>query len=153
MIGVNITIDANLLKAIGPQSEPVKDAKFRNFQHAAASIRKNARSSIKSAPPETRTRARRRRGQIVARARSGASRPGTPPYTRRGALRRAILWDVNEQSAIIGPRQTVVGLSAAAHEFGETYKGTDYPERPFMQPALEQALPRFADSWAGSIGE
>jgi len=149
---IDVKIATNFLQAVGPQSKPVKDAKFRNFGHAAASIRKNAQRSIKSAPPETRTRARRRRGRIVARARAGASRPGQPPFTRRGQLRRAILWDVNEQSAIVGPRFNVVGLSGAAHELGEQYKGNEYPERPYMGPALDKAIPRFAASWEASIG-
>ena len=47
---------------------------------------------------------------------------------------------------------SVVGQAGAAHEFGGKFYSNDYPERPFMQPALERALPRFAGEWAGSIG-
>ena len=152
MIGIGVKLDANFLRAVGPQSKPVKDAKFSNFFHAAASIRKGSRASIKAAPKETRRRARRRGGRIVARSRHGASKPGSPPFTRRGQLRNAILFDVNDKSAIIGPRQSFVGQAGAAHELGETFRGTDYPERPYMGPALEEALPRFARNWKASIG-
>ena len=153
MIGWSVKFDANLIQKVGPDSRAVKSAKYRNFGHAAASIRKTARASIENAPSGSRRGVRRRKGKIVARARAGASRPGQPPHTRRGALRNAILYDVNERSAIIGPRLSRIGQSGAVHEFGEIYKGTDYPERPYMGPALQASLGRFLDSWRGSIGE
>lgn len=114
--------------------EEAEKAAFRNFQHAAASISKDAKASIKtSADP---------------------SDPGEPPHTRRRVfLRRAIRYAANKDGAIIGPLASVVGLSAEAHEFGGRYKGNEYPERPFMGPALERAIPRFAGSWQGSIGQ
>jgi phage gpG-like protein len=120
-------------------------AAFENIGHAAASLRKDAIASIIQA--------------------EGASAPGTPPHThtggltkkgkvRRGKLQRAITFDVDKakESAVIGPRESVVGASAAAHEFGGSYKGQSYPERPFMGPALTRAESRFAASFAGSIG-
>lgn len=117
---------------------------FRNLPHAAAAIRKDAVGSIKQA--------------------EGPSAPGTPPHThtggvtkkgkvRKGNLQRAIAFDANKESAVIGPRESVVGLAGRAHELGEEFRGDDYPERPFMGPALEQNLDRFAGEWAGSIGE
>ena len=111
-------------------------ATFRNLGHAAASISKTAKASLVTA--------------------EGPSRPGSPPHTHRGAhLRRAIRFDHNrkEQSAVIGPVASIVGEAGAAHEFGEQFHGQEYPERPFMGPALEANQDRFASDWEGSIGE
>lgn len=108
-------------------------AAFRNFGHAAASIRKTASRSI-------------RRGK-------NASRPGQPPRTRDGQLRRSLRFSVSEEDAIIGPRYSFVGEAGAAHEFGGSFRGQQYPARPFMLPALQENLGRFASEWRGSIGE
>ncbi len=82
------------------------------------------------------------------------SEAGTPPNTRGLGNKqlRAIRYDVDADGAIIGPLHSAVGEVGAVHEFGETYHGTDYPERPFMGPALEQNENRLAAMWAGSVG-
>lgn len=119
-------------------------AAFRNFSHAAAAIRKDAIGSIQQA--------------------EGPSEPGTPPHThtggvtkkgkvRKGNLQRAITFDATKEDAVIGPRESVVGLAGRAHELGEEFHGDDFPERPYMSPALEQNMDRFASEWSGSIGE
>lgn len=118
---------------------------FKNLGHAAARIRKSAVESIKPAegpspvgsPPHTHTQGVTKKGKI-----------------RRGELQRAIQFDVDKgrQEAIVGPRASVVGLSGRAHELGEEHMGQDFPERPFMFPALEENLDRFQADWAGSIG-
>lgn len=117
-------------------------AKYRNLQHAAASIRKTMIGSIEPSDEP--------------------SPPGKPPHTRRrvskkgkalkGHLPRSIVYHVSD-TAVIGPRYSIVGDSAKAHEFGGEYKGQEYPARPFAFPALEDNLDRFASEWAGSIGE
>jgi len=127
-------------------------AAFRNIGHAAASLAKDAKASIQRGPKEQRTRAKSRSGKKVARARHAPSTPGTPPHTQRGRLPAAIRFAATENSAVIGPRKSVIGEAAAAHELGGSYKGQHYPARPFMQPALERAAPRFAGSFRGSIG-
>lgn len=119
-------------------------ASFRNFSHAAAAIRKDAVESIKNE--------------------AGPSDPGTPPHThtggitkkgkvRKGNLQRAITYDADKGSAVIGPRESVVGLAGRAHELGEELHGDEYPERSYMEPALDLNMGRFASEWAGSIGE
>jgi phage gpG-like protein len=88
--------------------------------------------------------------------RSGEASPeGTPPNTRRGLLPRAIVFAVSDdkKSAVIGPRHSVAGEAGSAHEFGGNYKGTQFPERPFMGPALDRIESQFAGSFRGSIGE
>ena len=78
----------------------------------------------------------------------GPSDPGEPPHThRRAFLRRAVLYAANKDGVVIGPRMSVVGISGMAHEFGGKYGKGVYPERPFMRPAMEQNLSRFANEW------
>lgn len=120
------------------RTKAVKDAAdkaaFRNFGHAAASLRKDVVSSFQTSPDP--------------------SPPGTPPHTRkRKQLPRAMRFDVTKESAVIGPRASIAGQVGTAHEFGGDYKSQTFPERPFMKPALERAIPRFAGAWKGSIGE
>jgi hypothetical protein len=107
---------------------------FKNIGHAAASISKDAKRSIKT--------------------RSGSSSEGSPPYTRRGLFRRAIRYEVNRQtqSAVIGFVGSQVGESAKAHEFGGRYKGQEFPERPTMAPALKRAEHRLGGQFVGRIG-
>lgn len=84
------------------------------------------------------------------------SPPGQPPHTRgrgRKNLRSAVRYDATKTDAVVGPMQSVVGEIGAVHEFGETFRGTDYDERAFMGPALDEHIDRFALMWAGSIGE
>ena len=106
---------------------------IRSLGHAGAAIRLAARRSI--------------------RTRLGPSAPGAPVHSRRGQMRRAILYAVERrrQRVLIGPTYEIVGPSAAAHEFGGRYRGDDYPARPFMGPALEKIRPRLPKFWAASI--
>ena len=70
-------------------------------------------------------------------------------------LRESIAYEVDRHrlSSLIGPRASVVGEAGAAHEFGEEFRGTDYDERPYMGPALDVNLDRFAADWKGTIGD
>lgn len=106
---------------------------YRNFGHAAASIRKDAIASIETSPE--------------------SSPAGSPPHTRRRQLPNAIRYDADAEGAVIGPVFSVVGTAGEAHEIGGSYRGQIFPERPFMGPALNRNLDRFASGWAGSIGE
>ena len=108
-------------------------ADFKNFSHAAASLRKTVIDSIEKA--------------------DGPSAPGTPPHThKRKFLSRSIAFDATKEGAVIGPRASIVGIVGTAHEFGGRYKGGSFARRPFMQPALMKSLSRFAGEWKGSIG-
>ncbi len=132
MFGMTIKVE--------PKFEQVQkaadDATYRNIRHAAFSISKAAKASIiKSDEP---------------------SDPGSPPTTRgQGGhnLRGAIFTSADKDSAIIGPRASYVGIAGEVHEFGKSREGQDFPPRPFMEPALTGAIPRFASDWQGSIGQ
>jgi phage gpG-like protein len=106
---------------------------FKSLGHAAASIRLIARRSI--------------------RRRKSTAMPGSPPNTRRGQLKRSIMYSLDKQRgvAIIGPDFDVVGAAGKAHEFGGRFRRERYPKRPFMGPALEKVRDRLPPMWANSI--
>lgn len=120
----------------------------RNLQRAAFRYMGAARELIKDAP--------------------GPSAPGTPPHThtagvfkggkrkgqpKLGFLPRSYAYHVDKglKQAVAGPRFSVIGPSAAAHEHGEELRGDDYPERSTATPALEKVMPDFASSFKGSL--
>lgn len=109
-------------------------ARLENFRHAAGAIRKDAQASIIPDPL------------------GKPSPPGQPVATRRGLVKRAIVYAADKFGAVIGPTANLVGQSMVAHEFGGSYKGQQYSQRAFMGPALERQESRFAGSWRGSIG-
>lgn len=82
-----------------------------------------------------------------------SSSPGTPPNTRRGLLRRSILYGVENdaRSVVIGPAKSFVGLSMTAHEFGGRYRGRTYPKRRLMGPALLRSAPELPKLWRDSV--
>ena len=133
MIGVKVKTTDNFKRV----EKAADKAAFTSFAHAAASIAKDARSTIEKAPEGV------------------PSAPGTPPHTHRGRyLSRAIKFAADKEGAVIGPMASIVGEELGpTHEFGQEREGVDFPERPFMGPALERAVPRFGGEWRGSIGE
>ncbi|MDD5699445.1 MAG: hypothetical protein PHH77_12595 [Victivallaceae bacterium] len=106
---------------------------FRSLNHAAAAIRLTARRSIRRSPKE--------------------STAGTPPHTRRGLLKRSLLYNVDKakMTAVIGPAYSIAGRSGSAHEFGGKYYGRKYPKREYMGPALRTNERRLPKLWADSI--
>lgn len=118
----------------GRVRKAAKKANLTSLRHAAAALRLQARGTIRKRP------------------RSGKpGRPGGPPRTRAGQLKRSILFDADTDRAIIGASAGFVGESASAHEHGGRYRGRLYPERPFMRPALEKLRPRLSQFWAASL--
>jgi hypothetical protein len=111
----------------------VKKANIESLGHAGATIRLTARRSI--------------------RKRKGPSAPGTPPHTRQGQLRRAIVYAVEkrEERVVIGPEYAVVGPAGMPHEFGGRFRGQRYRRRPFMGPALMKVKDRLPRKWAASV--
>ncbi len=106
---------------------------FDSLNHAAAAIRLTARRSIRRSPKK--------------------SSAGVPPHTRRGLLKRALLYKVEKQklSAVIGPAYTIAGKSGQAHEFGMKYYGRKYPKRSYMGPALRANMRRIPPLWSRSV--
>lgn len=129
MIGVKVRIQDRMERV----KRKAKDASFKSLGHAGAAIRLTARRSI--------------------RKRKAASEPGQPPHTRKGQLKRAIVYAVerSEERVVIGPEHAVVGPSAMAHEFGGRFRGDRFDRRPFMGPALMKVKDRLPRKWAGSV--
>ena len=108
---------------------------YKNIRHGAFSIRKTIRESIKKS--------------------SKPADPGQPVATRgkRGNVKNSIFVAAEDDNAIIGPRFSFVGDAMEAHEFGKRRGDQNYQARPTSGPGLERNTDRFADSFAGSIGE
>ena len=78
------------------------------------------------------------------------STPGQPPHSRKGLLKRAILFASDgDRSVLVGPGFNFVG--ASAHEFGGKYRRERYPKRPLMGPSLKESAPRLAKLWRDAV--
>ena len=130
MFGIAVTIRDEMNRV----RQRAKDAARKSFARTAFLIRESAIRSIKwSEEP---------------------SPAGEPPHTReRFQIQRAILYSADKEGAVIGPVASLFGTAGSAHEFGGPYKRGTFPERPFMEPALENNFDIFANSWSGSIGD
>ena len=95
----------------------------------------------------------RRVAQSKVRQSRNPSQPGEPPHTRRGALKRGILFGVARRtnSVVVGPSIRFVGTSMQAHEFGGGYKRERYPKRPLMGPSLRESAPHLAKMWEDAV--
>ena len=95
----------------------------------------------------------RRVAQSKVRQSAKPSQPGEPPHTRRGALKRGILFGVDRtsNSVVVGPSFRFVGTSMQAHEFGGGYKRERYPKRPLMGPSLRESAPHLAKMWEDAV--
>lgn len=123
----------------------VEKAAFKNFAHAAASIRKDAIESIEEHTEPIGWMTLTLGGETKKVKVYQPSPTGTPPYShRRGKMffRRAIRFDATKEDVIVGPTHSESDTIMEKHEHGE---------RPFMGPAMEANLQRFASSWAGAV--
>lgn len=131
---VGLRLDA---KPVIDSMDPVKrDA----LSHAGARVRQTARRSI--------------------RRRKGVSRPGRPPHSHVGTLRRLIFyaWDGESESVVIGPLRFGEGGAEDLEHGGtvrvrtrrgrgRTVRAAIEP-RPFMGPAQAEVEPEMAGFWA-----
>lgn len=129
MIGTKVTVKFERRKVL----MKAKIANIQNLGHAGGAIRKLARSSIRKRPT--------------------ASVAGSPPHSRKGQLKRAILYavDKRQEVVVIGPDVEIVGKSGRAHELGGRFRRERYPKRPFMGPALEKLKDRLPKFWTNSV--
>jgi len=123
----------------------VDRAKRDVLSKAGAFIRQAARTSI--------------------RKRKGTSKPGQPPFSHEGSLRRLILfgYDRPAESVVIGPvgfrsshaPQTLEfgGVAEAPRWWRKKLKKKRIRIRPraFMGPALEKERDKLPAMWAGSV--
>ena len=116
-------------------NKAVEKGAYRNFSHAAASIRKAA-------------------GALIVRSNTPGP-AGGPIRTKRGRggglAKRAILFNADKVGAVIGFAASKIDQAMAVHEHGEERGGVRFPQRPTMHPALERNLARFHREWKGAI--
>lgn len=82
-----------------------------------------------------------------------SSAPGKPPHTRRGLLKRSILFGVEKErmTVVIGPAESFIGISMTAHEFGGMYRKRKYPKRPLMGPTLVKVASQLPKLWEDTL--
>lgn len=142
VVKVNIETVDNFNKVIAVEQK----ASFENIRAAAYSIRKDTMSTIKRKPRKNKW-ARSKPGEVPLTS-------GMPGKNLRTAI--YVGSDLNDKqfaSALIGPRASFVGIAGEVHELGKSRGTIDFPERPFMRPALLRAVPRLPQQWSGTIGE
>ncbi len=108
----------------------VEKANIQGLRRAGAYIRKSARNKVQRS--------------------KNSSMPNSPPNTRRGLLKKSLLFGVDKyrKSVVVGPAEKFIGKSMTAHEYGGIYRKRRYPKRPLMRPTLIQTantLPKFWD--------
>jgi hypothetical protein len=110
---------------------------FAKFVDETASVTKSAHQAIGRALAKA-AYAIFRTAQASIVISPQPSKAGQPPHSRAGQLKRAERYEVDrdDESAVIGPRASLVGTSAEPEEFGGEYRGGMYPTRRFMGPAL-----------------
>jgi hypothetical protein len=121
---LRVTVTATPQKVVSA----VKKANVKSFAAAGAYLRGIAQRSI-------------RRGKK-------ASAPGTPPHTREGVMKKAIVFDVEPNSVVIGPSKNRLGmLIGNVHEFG----GTEGP-KPRMAPGANGFNRSKIPNWKLQVG-
>ena len=114
-------------------------ATYRTLERLGFKIRAAAQKSIKDAgwrpsppgePPHTHTK--------ITKARSKIGK------ARAGKLPASILYGLDKESmsVFVGPSVNVVGTVGAAfeHEGTQSFRGQEFPARPFMGPALGEEI-------------
>ena len=112
----------------------------------------------------------RRSARQLIRRRKRPARPGEPPSSHKGHLRRLIFfgYEPQQRTVVIGPAllggrspygpQTVPEVLEEGGTVTTRDPGRDgervrrnYRGNPFMGPAMEQELPNFPDLWRDSV--
>jgi len=134
---------------------------------AKKSIRKARQKKISELTPEElksyrmRQAIAKRQGKPRPRRPLASSKPGEPPRSRQGLLKRLIYfgYDTYRRSVIVGP--LAAGPKAAQQiEYGGSVRITAGPNagktkrmaaRPFMGPAMNENLPQLPAMWRDQV--
>ena len=140
-------LDAKITNAISQLEKVEKAQRPLTVKRVAAYVRRVAINSMERTP--------------------GPSKPGTPPHTHKGRLRRSIFFAVDDNGvADVGPswsglqRGGLPPYVGRIHEYGgkvptKRRKGATvrkYPARPFMRPALDQCRGEILDAFKAAMG-
>ena len=125
------------LDASGQAAKRFRKAGYDALRRLGFLIREVAQASIKKRDPTKGYWITVDHKRVFIRE---ASPPGEPPLTKNGLLPRSILYSLDTSAGVprvfVGPTQNLMGTSMQPHEHGGSYRGHDYPARPFMGPAL-----------------
>lgn len=158
MVGVNVKTKTN---GRGVR-RALRACNFKSLKAAAAYVWKAAVNSVKRVPSNEEFIAamdsgdeKKMRSVVNKRKRrSKPSKPGKPPHSQTGLFPKSIAFDVNEekQSAVIGPRESIIGPIGRVMEGGDPdFRGGNYPARPTMRPARDRSLKRLPKPWASAL--
>jgi len=127
-----------------PLMDAVDQAERRTLSKAGAFVRRRAKSSI--------------------RKRKGVSKPGQPPSSHEGSLKRLIFFGYSLQtgSVVVGPvsfsslnntqsSKTIPGLLEFGGRARRGGRPARYRPRPFMGPAVEAEADNFPALWKNSV--
>ena len=86
----------------------------------------------------------RQRARTSIRKRKATSKPGSPPSSHEGSLRRLILfaYDPGRKSVVIGPALLEYGGTVARTGRDGNMRVLHYRPRPYMNPAFRAELPK-----------
>jgi len=120
-----------------PIVKAVEKGEFESLGHIGGSIRLDVIASIKKSP--------------------GPSAPGTPVHTHKDipkSAKRSVFYSADKEleEVVIGFLGSKIGPIMGTHERGGIFKGTSYPARPTVGPALERAIPRIGPEFKDSLG-
>jgi hypothetical protein len=107
----------------------------------------------------------RQAAKTSIRPRKGTSKPGSPPFSHEGSLRRLILFGYDERtdSVVVGPVGFRRSTAPNVLEFGGTTtifrrrggrlvrKQVRIAARSYMAPALERERPKLPALWRNSV--
>lgn len=122
----------------------VDQATRRNLSRFGAYVRQRAKTSIRRPPKNAAVR---------------ISRPGRPPYSHTGLLKRFIFfaYDADRQSVVIGPvrLRNSDGMAPTLLEHGgvalRARRRRRYRPRPYMHPAFDAEMAALPDLWKNSV--
>lgn len=119
-------------------------------------VKDGTKSALSKAGAFIRTRAR-----SLIRPRKRAAKPGQPPSSHEGTLRRLIFfgYDTNTESVVVGPKLSKGSNPTVPHllEFGgvtkhwKSKRPAKYHAFPYMKPALELEKSNLPAAFAGAI--
>lgn len=156
-------------RAMDAQTKSVL-SKFGAYVRTAAKslIRKARQKTLGELTPEEllaykiQAAAAKERGQPRPKRPLAASRPGDPPRSVLGFLKKFIYfaWDADRKSVVIGPALFggAKGKAPRALEEGGTVvlwngKSVRIEPRPYMRPAFDAELPKVPSLWATAASQ
>lgn len=131
-------------------------------QRAKSSIRKARQKSLSEMTPDEllayriRVDRAKRDGEPRPKRPLASSRPGEPPRSRLGYLRKYLFfaWDATTKSLVVGPARFngAKGIAPTTLEYGGTVtignRRVRIQPRPYMRPAFEAEQKQLPQRWA-----